>query len=480
MEALLVCNVGNRDLDCTALPKQKQTGERQWAQAALAQYDKLRTTFQLRIIAKALHYLAERNVTLKRVVLIASDQPVSVGEQFYQSDTVYTAQIIARLLADGLTPYPPVDPARIETWIIQDEHGNGCDPSDYDLTLRFLERRLLRLAAEYPKHTAFLEVTGGTPAMTTGLLIAGTEAFGGRTEVLSIHPTQPTPIALNTGRRLLAAPLRATLLSNAKTYAYAAAARTFLEQESIITDRLDPVAASLIAPLLAYAHHRFNFDFTNARRALEKVRSGGEWGEAIDRLRAEVSNPDRRMRLAEVVHAAAARYEIGLYADFLTQVVRFEENLLRYLCLQHGVQFRSRQYTIDEDGPYLDREWLQRQAFTLSRDRDPSRDLPVDRSVLRELVGRLSDLTDPRRQQLLNNIDRLGELVKRRNELTHNLAGVQKIGLARAFAGQSAVSTAADEIVPHLKRLYEQVCEQSLPPSPYEHINQLLAQLLRQ
>lgn len=478
MEALLVCNVGNRDLDCTALPK--RTSERQWAQAALAQYDKLRTTFQLRIIAKALRYLAERNVILARVVLIASDQPVSVGEQFYQSDTVYTAQIIARLLADGLTPYPPVDPARIETWIIQDEHGTGCDPSDYDLTLRFLERRLLKLAAEYPKHTAFLEVTGGTPAMTTGLLIAGTEAFGGRTEVLSIHPTQPTPIALNTGRRLLATPLRATLLSNAATYAYAAAVRTLLEQEAIITDRLDPVAAKLLAPLLAYAHHRFNFDFTNARRALNKAEPAGPWQAEFTELRAQVTEPDRLMRLAEVVHAAAARYDIGLYADFLTQVVRFEENLLRYLCLQHGVRFRSRQYTIDEDGPYLDREWLQRQSFTLSRDRDPSRDLLVDRSVLRELIGRLSDLTDPRQQQLLKDIDQLGELVKRRNELTHNLAGVQKVGLARAFAGPDAASTAADEIVPHLKRLYKQACKQSLPPSPYQHINHLLAQLLRQ
>ncbi|WP_322488532.1 hypothetical protein [Chloroflexus sp.] len=477
MEALLVCNVGNRDLDCPTLPK--QTSERQWAQAALAQYDKLRTTFQLRIIAKALRYLAERSVTLVRVVLIASNQPVSVGEKFYQSDTVYTAQIIARLLADGLTPYPPVDPARIETWIIQDEHGIGCDPSDYNLTLRFLERRLLKLAAEYPNHTAFFEVTGGTPAMTTGLLIAGTEAFGGRTEVLSIHPTQPTPIALNTGRRLLAAPLRATLRSNTETYAYKAAAKTFLEQESIITDRLDPAAASLIAPLLAYAHYRFNFDFDNARRALDKARPSGGWVDAIDRLRAEVSNPDRRMRLAEVVHAAAARYEIGLYADFLTQVVRFEENLLRFLCLQHGVRFRSRQYTIDDDGPYLDRAWLQQQPFTLSRDRDPSRDLPVDRSVLRELIGRLSDLTDPRRRQLLNDIDRLGELVKRRNELTHNLAGVQKVGLARAFAGQTAPSTAADDIVPHLQRLYEQVCNRPLPPSPYQHINRLLEQLLR-
>ncbi len=185
------------------------------------------------------------------------------------------------------------------------------------------------------------------------------------------------------------------------------------------------------------------------------------------------------MRLAEVVHAAAARYQIGLYADFLTQVVRFEENLLRFLCLQHGVRFRSRQHTIDDDGPYLDRAWLQQQPFILSRDRDPSRDLPVDRSVLRELIDHLSDPTDPRRKQLLNDIDRLGELVKRRNELTHNLAGVQKVGLARAFAGQKALDTAADGIVPHLKQLYEQVCNRPLPPFPYQHINRLLEQLLR-
>ncbi|PMP85997.1 MAG: hypothetical protein C0184_01770, partial [Chloroflexus aggregans] len=242
---------------------------------------------------------------------------------------------------------------------------------------------------------------------------------------------------------------------------------------------LDPAAASLIAPLLDYAHYRFNFDFDSARRALDKVRPSGEWVDAINQLRAEVSDTDRHMRLAEVVHAAAARYQIGLYADFLTQVVRFEENLLRFLCLQHGVRFRSRQHTIDDDGPYLDRAWLQQQPFILSRDRDPSRDLPVDRSVLRELIDHLSDPTDPRRKQLLNDIDRLGELVKRRNELTHNLAGVQKVGLARAFAGQKALDTAADGIVPHLKQLYEQVCNRPLPPFPYQHINRLLEQLLR-
>lgn len=176
---------------------------------------------------------------------------------------------------------------------------------------------------------------------------------------------------------------------------------------------------------------------------------------------------------------AAARYQIGLYADFLTQVVRLEENGLRYLCLQHDVQFRNRQWQPDEDGTSLAREWLNRQAFTLSRDRNRSRDLTVNRSVLRELLSHLRDQGQPAERDVQAAIDRLGNLVKRRNELTHHREGVQKVGLARAFTGPKATSTAADQIVPHLRRLDERACGQPLPLSPYQSIHQLLNRLLQ-
>ncbi len=479
MKAILICNVGGRDLTCAAFAKDGRP-EREWAAAALARYDELRPHFTLPIISKALRYLLGEQVELEQVVLIASDQPPPPArpERFWQSDTILSAQIIQRLLSAGQAGYPPIAPDRIAIWTITAEDGQGADPSDYDQTLRFLERQLPTLAGRYPDHTAFLEVTGGTPAMTTGLLIAGTEAFGGRAEVLSIHPDQPLPLAINTGRRLLAAPLRATLRSNAATYAYAAAARTFLEQEAIITDRLDPAAKELIAPLLAYAHHRFNFDLTSAQRALAKARVAADWQSDIDQLRAQVTSPDRALLLAEVIHGARARYEIGLYADFLTQVVRFEENLLRLLCLQRGAVFLNRAWQRDDNGVYVDRQWLNRRSFALSRDRDPNRHPPTDRSLLRELLERLAGERRESLSDLLRAIDQLGELVKRRNELTHHLAGVQKIGLARAFAGPNAAASAADQIVPHMETLYRQACGQPLPPSPYPQINRLLDRLL--
>ncbi|WP_322815643.1 hypothetical protein [Chloroflexus sp.] len=488
MNALLICNVGGRDVSHPDRPKNLHS-ERQWAQTALAQYPELCDTFRLPIIRKALHYLATRHVILDQVILIASDQPPPpVGNaQFWSSDTIYSAQIIARLLCDGLTPYPRLNEQQIEIWTIQTEDGQGCDPSDYDLTLRFLERQLAELRRVYPHHTAFFEVTGGTPAMTTGLLIAGTETFGGQTEILSVHPYQELPIALNTGKRLLATPLRASLRSHAASYAYDAAARTFREHKSIITDRLEPTAARLIASLLAYAHHRFNFDFASARDALQRVGDAGPWQAELDSLLAQVNQLAlapvdqlvRQCRLAELVHGAAARYQIGLYADFLTQVVRFEENLLRYLCIQQRAQFLDRQQQIDPDGTYLARKWLRQQKFTLSRDRDPKRDLIVDRSVMQELLAHLFDQAQPDQRNLLMAIDRLGKLVKRRNRLTHHLEGVQKADLARDFAGPQAPPAAADQIVPHLEQLYEQVCRQPLPPSPYQHINQLLDRLLQ-
>ncbi|WP_298814733.1 hypothetical protein [Chloroflexus sp.] len=477
MKAILICNVGGRDLVCATFARGKEP-ERMWAETALARYAELRPHFALPIIEKALHYLAIQQFELEQIVLIASDQSPQASEHFWQSDTIISAQIIQRLLSDGYRDFPPVDRERIAIWTIADECGQGADPSDYDQTLRFLERQLPALAERYPACSVFLEVTGGTPAMTTGLLIAGTEVFGGRAEVLSIHPRQPLPQAINTGRRLLAAPLRATLRSNAATYAYAAAARTFLEHEAIITDRLDPTAKGLIAPLLAYAHHRFNFDLVNARRALEQTHPSPQWQADIADLLAQVTNPDREARLAEVIHGASARYQIGLYADFLTQVVRFEENLLRLLCLQRDVVFINRQWQRDNDGAFIDRQWLNQRSFTLQRDRDPNRHLAADRSTLRELLRHLARERSESLADLFTAIDRLDALIKRRNELTHHLGGVQKIGLARAFAGPNAPASAADDIVPHLQKLYEHVCGKQFPPSPYQRINQLLDRLL--
>jgi hypothetical protein len=477
---LLICTVGGQDLICAGLPKDRR-GERTWAAEVLERYDELHPQLLLPIIGKALRYLAAQALTIDELILIGSDQPAPPASdaRFWESDTCHTMSAIRRLLSDGSTDSAPIPPERISTWIINDSAGQGGDPSDYDQVLAFLERRLADLAATRPTGSAFLEVTGGTPAMTTGLLIAGTEAFGSRAELLSIHPRRPAPATLGTGRRLLAAPLRATLLSNAATCAYDAALRTFQAQQAAICDRLDPAAAATIAPLLAYAHARYNFDFRGARAALAGAPDGTAWDDDLAGLRAQVDAPDRLALLAEVLHGAEARYSGGLYADFLTQLVRFEENLLRRLCLERGAVFVSRDGGEDDDGSLVQRAWLRTQPFRLSRDRDEERDLANNRSVMRELLDLLARARGENLGDLPGAIDRLRPLVYLRNELTHSLDGVRRIDLARRFSGKHAPAEEADRIVPHLAMLYTRVAGQPVPPAPFVAINGLLERLLR-
>lgn len=479
--SLLICTVGTRDLTLAGSEKPLRQ-ERTWAAAVQNRYPEVRAQLQLPIIGKALHYLAACATLPTHVVLIASDQPAPPqgDATFWADDTCVSAAVIARLLSDGYAGLPPVPAAQTQIWTIGDAAGRGGDPSDYDLVPAFLERRLPELLTSYPHGPVFLEVTGGTPAMTTGLLIAGTEIFGSRTELLSIHPRRATPVALGAGRRLLAAPLRATLRSNAATYAYDAALRTVQTERATIGDRLPPAALATIEPLLSYAHCRYNFDFPGARAALETAPAAAPWANELRELAEQVQAPTRRDLLAEVFHGSAARYDSGLYADFLTQLVRFEENALRLLCLERGVVFRTRDGQADADGSLICRTWLQTQPFTLSRDRNDGRDLPNSRSVMRELVGALARSSGGDLSDLLGALDQLQALVYLRNELTHSLDGVRKAELAARFRKRrNAPAEDADRIVPHLAALYERVAGRAVPPSPFAAINRLLAQLLQ-
>ncbi|NTV65587.1 MAG: hypothetical protein HGA65_18915 [Oscillochloris sp.] len=476
---LLICNVGGADLVCADLPKDRR-GERDWAAEVLDRYDELRPLLRLPIIAKALAHLQAQGLRADSVVLLASDQPASASPRFHESDTCLTAAVITRLLNDGVADHPPIPAGQVMTWTIADGQGVGGDPSDYDLVLAFLERLLATLAETFPSGPVLLEVTGGTPAMTTGLLIAGCEAFGARAEVLSVHPRRPQPAALNVGRRLLATPLRATLRSNAATCAYDAALATLRANRETVGDRLAPGTIEAIERLLDYARCRYNFDFPGASAALATMGQAGREAGTFATLAADVADPDRAALLAEVVHGAQARYAAGLYADFLTQLVRFEENLLRLLCLARGVRFTTRQSGLpDDDGSLISRAWLRSLPFTLSRDYDDGRDRASSRGLLRELLGPLAQSRGEDLRPLLAQLDQLKPLVYLRNELTHSLDGVRQADLAVRFVGPRAPARSADQILPHLASLFAQVAGRALPPSPFTTINNLLDRLLQ-
>jgi hypothetical protein len=365
---LLFCNVGSSDLDRAPLEELNRLNERERARRILAAWETYAPRLRLPIIGKALRYVLNQPGDLARLVLIASDQGDTPPDDPYLAelwgkDTCGTAQVIRRALAAGCDGLPALAAERIDIWTIADRHGQERDPSDYDGVRRFFERRLPDVARAFPTATVYLEVTGGTPAMTTGLLVAGSDVWGARAIALYIHPRYALPQTLNTTTRLLAAPLRAALRANASTFDYDAALRLLRDHRSAIADRLIPGADQVLEAVLDHARCRFNFDLRGARRALEGGvdRLGdGRWRADLIALYEAVTAPDRAARLAEVYHGAAARYAVGAYSDFLAQVSRFQENAWRLLCLERGAQFIDRQGQPNEDGSKVSRAWESR------------------------------------------------------------------------------------------------------------------------
>jgi hypothetical protein len=486
---LLFCNVGSSDLDRALLEELNRLNERERAQRILAAWETYAPRLRLPIIGKALRYVLNQPGDLARLVLIASDQGDTPPDDPYLAelwgkDTCGTAQVIRRALAAGCDGLPALDAERIDIWTIADRHGRERDPSDYDGVRRFFERRMPDMARAFPTATVYLEVTGGTPAMTTGLLVAGSEVWGARATALYVHPRYALPQTLNTTTRLLAAPLRAALRANASTFDYDAALRLLRDHRSAIADRLIPGADQVLEAVLDHARCRFNFDLRGARRALEGGvdRLGdGRWRADLIALYEAVTAPDRAARLAEVYHGAAARYAVGAYSDFLAQVSRFQENAWRLLCLERGAQFIDRFGQPNDDGFRVSRAWEESVEFRFRYDSPgESGDRPVNRSRLRALARHLAQRRGEDIRRIVDALDRLNGLADLRNEVVHTLEGVARSDLARAFAGSASDEQAADRIVPHMADVYAALVGRPPGASPYATINTLIEILLRE
>ena len=476
---LLICNIGSRDVDWDALPELKPLSQRERGARLLAETQLYAPRIALPLIGKALRH-AQRQGEISQVVLIASDQGAEPTDKTalknWQSDTLYVAQMVAQVITRG-DGWAAIPAERITIWLIGQDDGR-TDPSDYDLVRAFFERRLPALVVQHPVGPVFLEVTGGTPAMTTGLLIAGSEVFGERAQALYIQERSELPATLNTSRRLAAGPLRAALKTHTVNYAYDAALSLLHQQQATVTERLRPGAGEVLEAVLDYARCRYNFDFPRARRAIEGGvdRAGdGRWRSDLLTLHGAITQPNRTTLLAEVYHGAAARYITAAYADFLTQVVRFQENAFRALCLDRGAKFLDRNNQPLDYGSKVDRAWAQEQCFQLYNNNDAT-----GRVMLQKLASHLAAQRGENIEQTLHALSAFDKLAYLRNELIHGFNGVHKLDLARRFGGEKASESAADTILPHMATCFQQVAGRGPGDSPYARITRMIDDLLRE
>ena len=504
MTVLFLANVGNHDVrfaEPSLLPQHlhdQKLSARVLGRALLADFDRYADALDFPLIGVSLRWLLERQGVDPDAIyvhLFASDQPEPpvTPEEEWQKDTIVFARVLERYLKSRGLPYTPTveqhgrhhNAARHLRLPGRQIHIHTIDgsPADYNNMLSYFTRELdgMRRWVEHGDRV-YMEVTGGTPAMTSMMIVAGVHAFGRQARTLYVERRADRPYAVGIGRHFFARRARATLRDQVRLFAYTAA-RATLDRDA---DLVDPDAddQELLRALLDYADRRLAFDFERARDALHRAQryATGSHQARIQYRQRELETPDTAALLAELVHSTRIRYELGDYADFTQRLFRFQEGCFRYLAELMGLQYRG------DDDRYVDMSWargvegltgfLQDYTSPIGQSHGPIQldGRTLNRISLGAIVdffiehdGKWATLATP-----VTDLHRLSTVARLRNKglAGHGFEGIGKEDLHAAFKGNP------DRVVPLLEEIYAAIFDRTLPDSPYQAVNDLISAVL--
>jgi hypothetical protein len=415
------------------------------------------------------------------VHLFASDQAPIVPERERQKDSILLARVIeGHLMHQGLSYRSDGETRRLRLAGRQVHvHAIEGNPADYNNMLETFGRELGRLRRYVGEDDrVYLEVTGGTPAMTSMMIVAGVDAFGRRARTLYVERGAEQPYPVGIGRRFFARRARATLREQIRLYAYKAA-RSTLDRDG---DLVDPHAdhQALLRALLVYADRRLAFDFERARDALNQARryATGQQQALIQHRQRELRGQETAALLAELIHSTRIKVELGDYADFTQRLFRFQEGCFRHLAEAMGLQYQG------GDERYADMDWVESVPGLTAFLEDYAS--PVGkaygrihlrgRTLNRVSLGAIVDFFvaggEPwgYLEGAVENLHRLSRVANLRNRglAGHGFQGIGREDLRAAFGDDP------DRIVPLLEAVYAEIFGQDVGESPYEAVNELI------
>lgn len=462
MSVLFIANVGNRDVQ---VPGQEELPHpaRLLGEALLADWNRWQGRVELPILGKALRWVARQHGQVDRVVLVASDQ---TDAQFRQSDTAPLADVIVRMLSEHPDWRKTVASNGVHIAPIA---GN---PSDYDVMMQLYDGLMQTLAAE-PFERVYLELSGGTPAMASMLLLKGIERFGARAQPLYVNPAYAMPLSLNVGRQLILDTVVDDLRRSLNVYQYPAALALLDANQPVLQEAWPNFGA--IRALVDFARLRISFNFENAEKAL--FGSERALPPALSRRVRDLANDiaDRTeiWLLRETLHTANISFATGAYADFLGRAFRLSEGLSDLVVQQWA---SPGLFTGEGKDQRISNRWLDQHvdAWEFLEGRNINFNLGVTRLTLLTLAEFFAG-QDSGRLRIVRLLKRLNELGSYRNQMpfAHGYAGASRESLKQRYGGKRD-----DEMQRDLNWLFEAVTHEKPGPNPYEAINNLVLDLI--
>lgn len=481
MSVLLLANVGNRDVylrDPGLLPSHEDP---HWWQSVRRLGEELRDNLsrykdalELPLLGPTLEWLKSENgddLSKAQIVLFASDQPEQyTSREEWLKDTLPLAQAMHQLIAQRYQiPKRQIRIAAIEG-----------SPADYANMLTYY---LQTLPTYIPTSgtPVYLEVSGGTPAMSSMLIVAGVEVFGENVHTLYIERNSRLPNSIAVAQQLFARKTRETLRNQIKLYAYTAALDTVQTSGHLVTT--DNREREVLANLLRYADRRLAFDFSRARSALREALplTRGNAQARVSFWQRELDTRSAAANLSELIYSAAIKLHLGDYADFVQRIFRFQEAAFRHLAEEMGLRYTK------SDGMFVDSAWLDSQPalgkyLDVYTDRLTGRITTVDvrRSLNRYSLGAIVDYFiqhDPAWAALAPTVEHL-----------HAFSGVAELrnkGLAgHGFNGiglddlREKYGAPPDEMLDALKGIYCDLVDAPPGEDPYQAVNKLLTEII--
>lgn len=495
MKTLLIANVGNSDLDVTDPNRLPETLRDRRSIRALGDYlsedaSQFAPHVQLPLIGTTLRWLiVERGVSAEdiRLCLCASDQPEHfTRSEERQKDTIGYARAIQKLLSDANAFRTLIDGAPKGAFIpkkqirVMSIEGN---PADYSNMLQDYSEKLpeaLRWGDDCDQ--VYLEISGGTPAMTSMLVVVGVEVFGSRARTLYVDRSAGRPYEVGVAGELFARRTRDTLLTQLRMHAYAVASRTLKENNALISS--DERRRSVLTSLIEYADRRLAFDFDGARAALQRARAltTGEDQVKVQFWLGQLEHPQVMDKLVELLHSMRIRHGFGDYADFVQRVFRFQEATFRYMAEQMGLQYSKPNSDLFASSKWLDGVPGLR-AFTETY-RSPYMKSPekldFTRTLNRITLGAIVDFfvqhdaswaqwADATR--LLHQFSAVADL-RNRGLSGHGFQGISARAIVEAY-GDSIEVLFAD-----LAEVFEIIFGTGPGDNPYDQVNEMLERMI--
>jgi hypothetical protein len=195
--AILLLNVGSQDLlgpdrDARDPRKGASSSGRIPAQSHLHRLDRGEQLDNVEwpLVSKYLAFVRSQGIHLDRLILFGTDQPETVAEQFRKGDTIVAAEVLRRfVLSHGS------DVVRSATVVAVTVDG----ADRHDRCLEYFRRELPKWRGDDDR--VLVAVTGGTPGVNLGLLMAAQATWGDRVEAIGANPSDPA-FALDVARQL--------------------------------------------------------------------------------------------------------------------------------------------------------------------------------------------------------------------------------------------------------------------------------------